>query len=57
MHGDEAQIVEKVEMVLEKFDGEAEDGILAERLVLVDGEVVRHEKYENGELVSVTEGG
>lgn len=55
--GDVLPVIEKVEMVLEKFNGNPEDGDIAERLVIVDDVVVRHEVYENGEIVSLTEGG
>lgn len=44
-------IVEHVEMVLEKFDGNPEDGVLIERLFISDGEVTKHEFLEEGVVV------
>lgn len=43
------------EAVLEKFN--EPEHVLAERITLVDGVVVKHEHFENGELVSSTEPG
>lgn len=45
------------EAVLEKFNGEPEDGDLAERITIVDGKITKHEFFENGELVKTLEGG
>lgn len=50
------QILE-VKAVLEKFDGEGEDAVLAERITIVNDEIVRHEFFEDGELITVNEGG
>jgi hypothetical protein len=52
-----AKVVVREEAVLEKFDGEPEDGVLAERITLVNGEVIKHEFFENGEVVRTIEGG
>lgn len=49
------RVVVKEEMILEKFDGEPEDGILAERITVVNGEIVKHEVFEDGKLVEVKE--
>ena len=38
--------------VLEKFEGEAKEENLIERLHIENGEVVKVDKFENGELVS-----
>lgn len=32
--------------ILEKFDGEAADGRLVERITIVDGEIVAHEYFD-----------
>lgn len=55
--GDITRTVVKEEVVLEKFNGDPEDGDIAERIVLVNGEMVSHEVFENGKLISSTEGG
>lgn len=39
------------ETVLEKFEGEAAPENLVERIHIVDGEIIKVEKYENGDLV------
>lgn len=52
-----AKVVVREEAVLEKFDGEPEDGILVERITLVDGEIIKHEFFEEGEVVRTIEGG
>ena len=52
------KMIVKEEMVLEKFDGEADapDKVLRERLTVVDGEIVKHEFYDqSGELIEVKE--
>lgn len=38
--------------VLSKFEGEPEPENLIERVHIEDGEIVKVEKYENGEFVS-----
>lgn len=38
--------VEEVHVVLEKFEGDPADGILAERLTIVNGEIVEHEVFD-----------
>lgn len=40
------------ETILEKFEGEPLSENLFERLHIKDGEIVKIEKFENGELVS-----
>lgn len=58
MTDDVAKVIVREEAVLEKFDGEPEDGILRERITLVDGELVKHEFFdESGELTHSVEGG
>ena len=48
------KVIVKEEAVLEKFDGEISDGVLAERMYLTDGVITKHEVFEDGEVVSVT---
>lgn len=38
--------------VLEKFEGEAKPENLFERVHIQDGEIIKIEKFDNGELVS-----
>lgn len=38
-------------VMLEKFEGEPEDGILLERIYLQDGIMIGHEHFKNGMLV------
>lgn len=45
----------KEETVLEKFEGEAKPENLFERIHIEDGEIIKVEKFENGELVSTEE--
>lgn len=48
-----AQLIEKVEVVLEKFDGEDESKVLRERITIVDDEVVNHEHFdESGNAIT-----
>lgn len=59
MNEEVGQIIEKVEAVLEKFDGEADDPnkVLRERIHIVDDEIVSREFFdEEGNLIK-TEGG
>jgi hypothetical protein len=51
------KVVVREDMVLEKFEGEPEDGVLLERVYLTDGLITKHEYFENGELVRTEEGG
>lgn len=50
---------EKVEIkettVLEKFEGEPVPENLIEKVFIEDGTIVKHEYYENGDLVSTQE--
>jgi hypothetical protein len=36
--------------VLEKFDGEVEDGVLVERIELLNGKITKHEWLEDGRV-------
>ena len=54
------ELIVREEAVLEKFEGEVEDGILVERITFVNGDLTKHEFFENGEVVKTehfTEGG
>lgn len=51
------KVVVREDMVLEKFEGEPEDGVLLERVYLTDGLITKHEYFENGKLVRTEEGG
>jgi hypothetical protein len=57
MSKDKAKTVVREEAVLEKFEGEPEDGILAERITLVNGAITKHEFFEDGKVVETIEGG
>lgn len=58
MSNDVAKTVVREEAVLEKFDGEPEDGVLRERITLVNGDIVKHDFFdEEGELIQSVEGG
>jgi len=48
------KVIVKEEAVLEKFDGEVSDGVLAERIFLTNGVRTKHEVFEDGQLVSTT---
>ena len=48
------KIVVREDAVLEKFDGEVSDGVLAERIFLTDGVITKHEVFEDGAVVSTT---
>jgi hypothetical protein len=48
-------VVLKEEVLLEKFDGEPEDGNVVERVYLTDGVLTRHEFLEDGQVVRVVE--
>lgn len=52
-----ARTVINEEAVLEKFEGNPEDGIILERITLVNGVKIKHEFFEDGELVEGFEGG
>lgn len=51
------KVVVREEAVLEKFEGEPEDGILLERVYLTDGVITKHEFFEDGVLTNTVEGG
>lgn len=51
MIGDNDEVVTEERVVLEKFDGEAAPENLIERLHIVNGEVQKWERIENGEVV------
>lgn len=55
--GDLSEVIVEERVVLEKFEGEPAEGKLLERITLVNGELVAHETFENGELVDRREGG
>lgn len=46
MAGDRGKIKVEEKVVLEKFDGDPADGRLAERITMIDGKIVNHEKFE-----------
>lgn len=48
---DPAKLKIKEEVVLEKFEGEVEDGVLRERVFIEDGLIKKHEFLEDGEVV------
>jgi hypothetical protein len=48
-------VVLKEEVLLEKFDGEPEDGNVVERVYLTDGVLTKHEFLEDGKVVRVVE--
>ena len=54
---DKAEVIVKEEAVLEKFEGDPNDGLLLERITLLNGEITKHEFFEDGELVKTVEGG
>ena len=45
------KVVLKEEAVLEKFNGEVADGVLAERVFITDGVILKHQWFEDGEVV------
>ena len=57
MTEERAKVVLREDIVLEKFEGEPEDGVLLERVYLTDGVITKHEFFENGEVVETVEGG
>lgn len=60
MTEERAKVVLREEAVLEKFDGEVTDPdrVLRERITLVDGEIIKHEFFdEQGEVTHLIEGG
>lgn len=48
---DESLAIVSESGILEKFEGEVEDGVLVERVYIEDGLVIKVEKFEDGELV------
>lgn len=48
-------VVLKEEVLLEKFDGDPQDGNVVERVYLTDGVMTKHEYLEDGEVVRVVE--
>lgn len=52
-----ARVTVREDAVLEKFEGEIEDGVLLEKIYLTNGIITKHEFYEDGELVETVEGG
>lgn len=57
MTNEKATLTAREEAVLEKFDGEPEDGILRERITIVNGEIVQHEFFDEGGELTHIEGG
>lgn len=57
MSHDVAKLAVREDAVLEKFDGEPEDGILRERITLVNGDIVKHEYFDEGGTLIDSEGG
>lgn len=57
--GDKAKTIIKETIVLDKieFDDEGNNGILVERVHLTNGEITKHEFFENGEPVDTMTGG
>lgn len=57
---EQGYVIEKIEGVLEKFDGDEGDPnrVLRERMTLVDGVLTKHEWFDtDGNLTKVEEGG
>ena len=57
MTEEKAKVVVREEAVLEKFDGEPEDGLVRERITLVNGEIVKHEFFDESGNPIDSEGG
>lgn len=57
MSEERAKVIVREEAVLEKFEGQPEDGNLLERITIVDGEITKHEFFEDGVLANTVEGG
>ena len=57
MNEEIAKVNVREDIVLEKFEGEPEDGILLEKVYLTDGVITKHEFFEDGEVVKTVEGG
>lgn len=55
MTQEKAKFSVREDVVLEKFEGEPEAGILLERVHLTNGVITKHEYFEAGELVKVEE--
>jgi hypothetical protein len=53
--GDTSEVVVDENAVLEKFEGDPLPENLVERVYLHNGEIVKHEIYENGEFVAERE--
>lgn len=45
------EVVVEERALLEKFDGEVEDGIVVERVHVLNGVITKHEFLEDGEVV------
>lgn len=52
---EDGYVVLKEEVLLEKFDGDIEDGNVVERVYLTDGVMTKHEFLEDGEVVRTVE--
>jgi hypothetical protein len=57
MINDEEKLEVKEEVVLQKFEGEALPENEFERLTVLNGEVVSHNRIENGEIAGPVEEG
>lgn len=63
--GEDSQVIESVDMVLEKFEGDEflpngdpnPDRVLLERIHLIDGELVSHDYFDRDGNIIKTEGG
>ena len=47
------EVIVEERALLEKFDGDIEDGNVVERVHLLNGQITKHEFLENGEVVKV----
>lgn len=55
--GDKARAIVREEIVLNKFEGPEDDGIIVETVYIVNGNIEKHEFFEDGELVKTETGG
>jgi hypothetical protein len=52
---EDVKVIIREDVLLEKFDGDPEDGNVVERVYLTDGVMTKHEYLEDGEVVKVVE--
>lgn len=57
MSNEKAKVVVREEAVLEKFDGDPSDGVVRERITLVNGSIVKHEYFDDSGNPTHPEGG